>query len=253
MNRTGRVVYQTCVENKTDRDFEINWYIPGPDTWLLRPPCAVKTPRQRITEDTVDGYRSCLRYGNEWFPDRAEFLPHRTDLQAIGEERRKDCRQVIAEESRREGSNTTPGREKIETADLRTPVTEELEVFAPFDPKEPESTMVRIVAHVSLEPSGGLKTFKHTVRWDVAKVYAKGPAYQSNLLASPDNATVREVYQKEFGAGSAGTVPINPEKPIIAEFDMPARPDLGSVRYRVLSASGAPVASILVPMWLPAE
>lgn len=250
MNSTGRVVYQTCVENKSDRDFKIKWYIPGPDGWVLRG-CAQKNPRQRIRQDTIDGYRSCLRYGNQWFPDRAEFSPHRSDVQAIADEKQKDCRQVIAEEPRQRA--TASGNEKAETADLRTPVTEELEAFAPFDPKEPDATMVHIVAHVSLEPSENLKTFRHTVRWDIAKAYAKGPPYQGNLLVSPDNAIVREVYQKEFGAGPDAAVPVNPEKPITAEFDMPNRPDLGSVRYRFLLANGVPVASIFVPMWLAGQ
>jgi hypothetical protein len=252
MNRTGRVIYETCVENKSDRDFEINWYIPGPNSWLLRD-CALKSPRQKTRQDTVNGYRSCLRYGNQWFPDRAEFEPHRSDLQAIADEQQKDCRQVIAEEPRGRASNTTSRNDGIETTDIRTPVTEELEAFAPFDLKDPEATMVHIVAHVSMEPSENLKTFKHTVRWDIAKAYAKGPAYQGNLLVSPDNAGVREVYQKIFGAGPAGAVPIYPEKPMIAVFDMPARPDLGSVRYRLLSASGVPIASLFVPMWLAGQ
>jgi hypothetical protein len=178
-------------------------------------------------------------------------VPHRSDLQAIADEKQKDCWQVIAEEPRQRASNTTSGNERIETADIRTPVTEELEAFAPFDPKEADATMLHIVAHVSLEPSENLKTFKHTVRWDIAKAYAKGPAYKGNLLVSPDNAVVREVYQKIFGPAAA--VPINPEKPIIAEFDMPAHPDLGSVRYRLLAANGVPVASIFVPMWLAGQ
>lgn len=247
---TGRVVYQTCVENKSDRDIEIKWYIPGPDNWVLRG-CAQKSPRQMIKQDTVDGYRSCLRYGNEWFPDRAEFVPHRSDLKAITDEQQKDCRQVIAEETRQRASNTTSGNDRIEAADLRIPVTEELEAFAPFDPKAPEATMLHIFAHVTVEPSENLKTFKHTVRWDIAKAYEGGPAYQGDLLVSPDNSAVREVYAKMFGGNA--TLPIYPEKPLVAQFEMPARPDLGSVRYRLLSTSGVPVASILVPMWLPAQ
>jgi hypothetical protein len=252
MTGTGRVIYQTCVENKSNREYEINWYIPGPNSWLLRD-CALKSPRQKIREDTLNGYSSCLRYGNEWFPDRAEFLPHRSDLQAIDDEKQKNCSQVIAEGPGKRASDTQSGNASVEAANLRTPVTEELEAFAPFDPKEPEETMVHIVAHVLVEASENLKTFKHTVRWDIAKAYAKGPPYQGNLLVSPDNAIVREVYQKQFGAGPAAAVPVNPEKPIIADFAMPARPDLGSVRYRFLSASGVPVGSIFVPMWLPAQ
>jgi hypothetical protein len=192
MSGTGRIIYQTCVENKSDRDFEIKWYIPGPDSWLLRD-CALKSPRQKLRQDTLDGYRSCLRYGNQWFPDRAEFLPHRSDLQSIADEKQKDCRQVIAEEPRQRANDATSGNEKIEAADIRTPVNEELEAFAPFDPKEPDATMVHIVAHVSLEPSENLQTFKHTIRWDVGKAYEKGPAYQGYLLVSPDNAVIREV------------------------------------------------------------
>jgi hypothetical protein len=252
MSGTGRVVYQTCVENKSDRDFEIKWYIPGPDSWLLRD-CALKNPRQRIKQDTLNGYAGCLQYGNEWFPERAEFVPHRSDLRAIEDEERKDCRQVIAEEPRRRASDTISGNERIESADLRTPVSEELEAFAPFDPKKPDATMLHIVAHVSLEPSENLKTFKHTVRWDIAKAYETGPPYDGDLLVSPDNAIIREVYQRKFGTGPAAALPVNPKEPITAEFDMPDHPDLGSVRYRFLLANGVPVASIFVPMWLPSQ
>jgi len=53
MNNTGRVIYQTCVENKSDRDFEFKWYIPGPDSWLLRG-CALKSPRQKIKTPLTD-------------------------------------------------------------------------------------------------------------------------------------------------------------------------------------------------------
>jgi hypothetical protein len=77
------------------------------------------------------------------------------------------------------------------------------------------------------------------------------PPYQGNLLVSPDNAIVREVYQRSFGGRA--TMPINPGERLIAEFEMPDRPDLGSVRYRVLTKSGVPVASIFVPMWLPSK
>jgi hypothetical protein len=182
MSGTGRVIYQTCVENKSDREYEINWYIPGPNSWLLRD-CALKNPRQRSREDTVNGYRSCLRYGNEWFPDRAEFVPHRSDLPAIDDERQKDCKQVIAEEPRKRADNAS--NERVETADLRTPVTEELEAFAPFDPKAPEETMVHVVAHVLVEASENLKSFKHTVSWDIAKAYAKGPPLPRQPLSEP--------------------------------------------------------------------
>ena len=113
--------------------------------------------------------------------------------------------------------------------------------------------MVHIVAHVSLETSENLKTFKQTVRWDVVKAYAKGPPYQGNLLVSPENDVVREVYQKTFGAGAAGILPLYPEKSMVAEFAMPTRPDLGTVRYQFLTKSGEPVASILMPMWLTAK
>jgi hypothetical protein len=251
-NGTGRFVYQTCVENKSDRDFEVNWYLPGPAGWVPKG-CAVTSPRQKIKQETVDGYRSCLRYGNAWHPDRAEFVPHRSDLQAINDEKQKDCGQVIAEEPRQRTSNATNGNVVVELADLRTPVSEELETFAPLDPKEPEATMVRIVAHVLVEPSENLKTFKHTVRWDVAKAYPRGPEYRANLSVSPENADIREVYQKNFGTGPGARVPVNPEKPIIVEFAMPAHPDLGTVRYRLLSANGMPVASIFVPMWLGSQ
>jgi hypothetical protein len=251
MRNTGRVVYQTCVENKSNRDFEVKWYIPGPDSWLLRG-CALKSPRQKRKEDTVDGYKSCLRYGNQWFLDSAEFVPHRSDLQVIAEEKQKGCQQVLAEDQQRQAAIPMSSKDGAETADLRTPVTEELEAFAPFDPKEPDATMVHIVAHVSLEPSENLKTFKHTVRWDVAKAYAKGPAYAGNLMVVPENGFVREIYhmQKVFVGPAA---PLNPEKPLVAEFPMPSRPDLGSVRYRFLTESGVPVASIFVPMWLPGQ
>jgi hypothetical protein len=250
MKKTGRVVYETCVENKSNRDFEINWYIPGPEGWLLRG-CALKSPRQRKKEKTIDGYAGCLRYGNQWYPDRAEFVPHGTDLPAITDEKQKDCRQVIAQDRQLQASSVAPGKEGVETADLRTPVTEELETFAPFDPKEPEATMVHIVAHVLLQPSEDLKSFKHTVRWEIAKAYANGPAYEGNLLVSPENGFVREVYQSQQLFGSRPAVPLNPEKPLVADFPMPPRPDLGSVRYRFLTTSGMPVASMFVPMWLP--
>jgi hypothetical protein len=250
--RTGRVVYQTCVQNKSDRDFELKWYIPGPDSWLLRG-CALKSKRQRLKQDTLDGYAGCLRYGNQWYPDRAEFLPHRSDLLAITDEKQKDCREVIAQDQQRQVSNAAPGKEAVEAADLRTPVTEELEAFAPFDPKEPEGTMVHIVAHVSLESSENLKSFRHTVRWDVAKAYTNGPVYAGSLLVIPENGYIREIYQnqKVFGPGPAW--PLDPEKPLIADFPMPPRPDLGSVRYRFVTATGVPVASIFVPMWLPSQ
>jgi len=247
MKGTGRVIYQTCVENKSDRDFEINWFIPGPDSWLLRG-CALRSPRQKIKQDTINGYKSCLRYGNEWHPDRAEFVPHASDAQAIKDEQQKDCKQVIAEEPRQRAGNTTSGNDRIDNADLRMPVTEDLEAFAPLDPKEPYATMVHIVAHVSLQTSENLRTFRHTVRWDIAKAYETGRTYEGGLLVRPENAVVFEAYRK-FGAGPAGGIRIDRE-PMIAEFNMPARPDLGSVRYRFLSASGAPIASIFVPMWL---
>ena len=248
MKNTGRVIYETCVENKSDRDFEIKWYIPGPDSWLLRG-CALKSSRQKIKQETVNGYRSCLRYGNEWYPDRAEFVPHRSDLKDIADEQEKDCKQVIADETtspRQRGSNTTPVNDKVEATDLRVPVIEELEAFAPFDRKEPTATMLHIVARVRLQPSEDLKTFTHEIRWNVGKAYESGPPYQGQLSASPENAFVRETYRLT----STATLPVNSERPTTAVFPMPDRPDLASVRYR-LFAGDVPVASLLVPMWLP--
>ena len=252
MNRTGRVIYQTCVENKSSRDFEINWYIPGPDSWLLKG-CALKSPRQKIRQDTVDGYKSCLRYGNQWFPDRAEFVPHRSDLQATADEKRKDCTDLISEETRQLASNK-PGSEAVETAELRQPVDEELEAFAPLDPREPSATMVHVVAHVSMLVSEDLKSFKHTVRWEVAKAYENGPTYKAgNLFFAPENASVRQTYANTFGVSADAPIPVIPEKPLTAEFNMPAHPDLASVRFRLLSSAGTPIASVFVPIWLPAQ
>jgi hypothetical protein len=51
-------VYETCVENHSDRLMEFNWFIPGSHGWV--PPfCAVSNPRYK-ERDTITGF-FCLK------------------------------------------------------------------------------------------------------------------------------------------------------------------------------------------------
>ena len=87
-------VYETCVENQSDRDMEFNWFIPGPSTFVpVGYSCS--SPRSKLTHKDAPSYAGCLYYGNDWARDHATFIPHVDDQSKIDAEQNDPlCKKV---------------------------------------------------------------------------------------------------------------------------------------------------------------
>ena len=142
--RDGHFVFQTCVENTSDMDLEVNWYIPGPDNWIPRS-CSNISDRVMSTNEIINSYGSCLRYGNSWRHLRAKFFPHVTDKPQIDVDKTlgADC-------STRLGNSIVPALpvNKFNA----NPLQKRLEFFAPADEKYPTETLTKIVLQIEIFP-----------------------------------------------------------------------------------------------------
>jgi hypothetical protein len=237
-------IYETCVENPSKRDLDFNWYIPGPNSWVPAGK-AVPSPRRRVTHETMDGAAGCLRYGNEWIPGSADFLPHGNDKAALDDEKKLGCAEVV----RREGltkiaANLGDAPGKIFA------INESLEVYAPVNLKEPHNSMVHVTANVQVEPLADGSAFRHIFSYSVSPLDPERfEGSFKGLHIIPDDSNIRALYQAQDEAPD-GIITLDTKGGVEIKVPSPKNPTLGDVHFSLFTGNNERVAVFYVPFWL---
>ncbi|MFC0808556.1 hypothetical protein ACFHWW_24395 [Ensifer sp. P24N7] len=230
-------MFVTCVQNTGDKDMEVNWVIPGPETVVLKG-CAVTAPRPHDTRRILDNHKGCLRYGASWKWTKAPFIPHASDAGSISGEV-GDCRSLYVVDAQPVPSQ--PRNIRIEAERFGSSVYEEF-----------QRTLSRIFYALSVDVNREENVYKTSIKITITSAYKDQPEYYSNgfeIRASEDIGST-EYMASASGNAQGGefadgglieyTLPI-PEK-AVQRF----------LRYRVLSSDDKQVASFDVPIWIPA-
>ena len=238
-------VFQTCVENTSNKDLEVNWYIPGPDNWIPKS-CSNVSNREKSTKEITNSYRSCLRFGNSWNHLRAKFLPHVTDERLIEVDKTwgPDC-------SSKPVDFIVPpvpqGKSNIR------PLQKHLEFFAPANEKNPQATLTKITLQIGVFPI-----------FDNAKIvqnieYQSEPAYLDNkefkftrFIISPPESVRKYFLEAANGdnINKDGTFNFDQSGKVSITYATPPDATLSSARYTIFNQNQTRVGSILIPTWL---
>jgi hypothetical protein len=227
-------VYETCVENTSDRDMDFNWFVPGPNT---RVPSGFSciNPRPMLNHKNLDTYPGCLLYGNNWTRDRGNFFPHITDQSRIEDEiKYKHCEVSV---SVTKGSIDDDDIMKQATLALQSGIETNLDVFLPSNPKEPTNTMAHVVAKVSLtlDPNDP-KKYIHNIQLSANSFRDSKPVF-GDILVRPEHNYI-SLY--------LDAIKLPSEVTFSTELEIPASPELRSVRFE-LSSQGILGATLFIP------
>ena len=237
-------VYETCVENSSDRDMDFNWFIPGPHT-KVPSGFSCSNPRPMLTHKDLDTYPGCLYYGNGWTKDRGNFLPHITDQSKIDTESKdKDCKGGVVTGATNDGDTTKQAR-----LALKSGIETDLDVLLPSDPKAPADTMTHVIAKVSLnlDPNDPNK-YIHSIQLS-ADPFRDSKPVLNDIVIRPEreyiklyltNPTVKESLIKD------DSITLPREVTLSTTLDIPSSPELQSVRFE-LSSHGLLGATLFVP------
>ena len=236
--------YKTCVVNRSDRDLEFNWYIPGPHSWILANQWHCNS-RLRLRSDTLSAHRGCLRYGTQWEPLAAEFIPHRCDINHIDYEQEVGCSQMVNGEHHGLEACTDPSVRLDDGGDIFK-VRTRLTVFAPALTDRPEETMIRLDATVEISPTDDETRFKHVFEISPTQV---GRNFRPELLQFLPMSGLL-CYEYTGADDCSITIPINNGEVFTATPLVPLRPKLGEVRFHVMNGNGDHAATLFVPFWL---
>jgi hypothetical protein len=129
--------YVTCVANKGEGDLWIDWFVPGPQTYVPSG-IAQDSPRPFTTRDTKS-YNGCLEYGSHADTITEQFLGHASDQPAIDEEKKLSCDHWARQ------ANLKP-EEDAKFEELSYPIR----VFFPSDKTSVNDSMLVMQGEVSL-------------------------------------------------------------------------------------------------------
>lgn len=129
--------YVTCIANKGEGDLWIDWFVPGPQTYVPSG-IAQESPRPFTTRDTKS-FNGCLEYGSHADTITEQFLGHASDQSAIEEEKQLSCDHWARQ------ANLEP-KEDPEFEELSFPIR----VFLPSDKESAKDSMLVMQGQVSL-------------------------------------------------------------------------------------------------------
>jgi len=245
----GRVfVYETCVENLGQRDLEFKWYIPGPHGWVMPGDSLVST-RRRESSDDVDGVAGCLRYGNGWVPDQADFLPHVTDEAALEVEAEEGCKAVAKEQKLTADLGNTSKLSRSNRY-LPTGITSADRLIAPSNAKNASDTLIEITIGTFMVADKEMRfaeEYTSVIFINGRAVRPKGVA--EALRFEPISEELKSRYEFE---GIRGGKYSFGEEGFSVEIDlmMPKHPVLADQKYKVMDENNIHVATFRVPFLL---
>lgn len=133
--------YVTCIANKGEGDLWIDWFVPGPQTYVPSG-IAQESPRPFTTRETKT-FNGCLEYGSHADTITEQFLGHASDQSSIDEEKQLSC-----DHWARQANLKPEGDSKFE--ELSYPIR----VFFPSDKTSVEDSMLVLQGQVSLYFTG---------------------------------------------------------------------------------------------------
>ncbi len=240
-------VYETCVENQSDRDMEFNWFIPGPSTFVPAG-YSCSSPRSKTYAQYEDApsYAGCLYYGNDWARDHATFIPHVDDQSKINAEQNDpQCKKVTTALNASGNSDLAAAK----TA-LKDGIKVQLSVFAPSSLKDATDTMAHVEATVSLnaDPNDNEKY--------IHKITLRASPFRDS---KPDFGALKVVAEKNRVADFYNDIPdgriqLNSEEITIStQLTIPKYPMLDTVAFRIVGADDRGVATLFVPYLIERE
>jgi hypothetical protein len=230
------IVYETCVENRGERDLWVNWKVPGPVSYVP-PGRAVVSRRVFPTEQSVNAV-ACLEYGSLAKVMREPYLGHEEDKEKLSREQEEGCRSVPTSASTQGLSNSSGV------------VATKVRLFVPSDREQPEATMLEFIAEVGASYVKGLPT-EQTVSYSVQAVRGReggNPKLMSIRLA-PEAAAEGWASISDAALIKDG-VQLGTDNEINLTLDTGAAPVLKKVRYEILDESDRLVGAFDAPVWV---
>ena len=125
----GFAVYETCVANTGNRDLWIDWYIPGPTSYIL-PGKALPSARLFPSPDKPTPFAGCFEYGNLSNTRLEHFVGDLSDAENVTQEEAIGC----AEAARDRPSSLGKGKQytTVSGQEIR-PVQISVVAFFPSD------------------------------------------------------------------------------------------------------------------------
>ena len=233
-------VYETCVENRSDRALDFNWYVPGPHSWV---PANghLPHPREFNTRGNEEVTDACLRYGNLWMYHSARFEPHPSDMSRVRAEN-GDCEGRVSRESHGYRTDPLPGSSTNTVSSLDS----EVQVYGPAYSSSPDRTLVKFSIHTQIRPSGQNSTYLHELS---IQSEPHGDLYfPQSFRLIPPLRMLREAYNS-LGY-SQGILPLDGRRSFRLELETPNTPQLRSIRFRIYNGNNHHVATAFIPFWL---
>jgi hypothetical protein len=241
---TGKGVetYETCVENRGDKDLFVDWFVPGPFSYV-KPGKAITSPRSFLTRESKD-YRGCLEYGSVGDYIKEPFIGHVSDSPRI-EAERGGCDEV------------NPAASQAASTPTIIPVELPIKLYFPSDAKEPEVTMLQLegVARAGADDNHLFTTlaFSVTQASDAQKGRPEDVRIRPFVSGDFFAKDFVEAFDKQYSKN--GMVLSGGNELNISFYD--ATYDkaftLASIRYGVFDQADRLVAAFFAPIWGPAS
>jgi hypothetical protein len=212
-------VYETCVENQSNRSMEFNWFIPGPasfvpDGW------SCSNPRPKLTHADSPTYAGCLYFGNNRARGHATFFPHVDDAANIAADK-KDPQCKITPTTVSTASIT----QAAALSALAGGIAVKLGAFAPSDLKNEAQTMAYIRAAITLirDPKEDGK-YIHSIKVPSSSFRDSKPDFESLRLV-PEKNNIADFNKSVPG----GQILLKQETSLSAELQLPKAPMLDTI------------------------
>ncbi|MCK0104621.1 hypothetical protein [Pseudohalocynthiibacter sp. F2068] len=243
--RSGVHFYVTCVKNNGEGDLWVDWFVPGPQSFVPSG-IALESPRTFVTRET-QSFVGCLEYGNRAETLNEHFLGHTNDQSAIDEEQSLGC-EYWARQATLEPSDKTALEE------LSYP----FRVFFPSDTEKPADSMLVMQGTVSLRISEENR-FTSMLEYDISQFDGReGGAADEVVMRPVDGGPAGEllnfVFLSEYKSQLVTDFPSLPMKwedniAITASFESDWM--LTSTRYGFYDKNNVFVGAIFVPVIAP--
>lgn len=228
--QAGGRIYSTCVENRSDRDLWMDWFVPGPRSWI---PAHVSLPSPRFfgKEKSVS-LVGCLQYGNHSASMREPFIGHENDIPRIAVEQQVGCDAKL---------------DKISTTahDDFEPVQIDTQVYVPSDSKDPDATLMRLSASIGIEAIDQ-DAYRTVVNYHLEQLEGRGKGVPEELTLRTKSPELTLAMQK-VGYGDRIHLSAKGAKLVLDVF-RPKYFTIDSAQYLIFDRNDLFVGAIYIPV-----
>jgi hypothetical protein len=235
--------YYTCVENLQDRALWINWFIPGPKSYIPAR-TVLSSPRwfsTRATHD-IDG---CLQYGNHREPMKELFIGHAKDVPR--ENLQGNCEGELA--SDQPAGKGDGDSQKSKDKSWLGPIKSLLELFVATNADDVDGTLMHVTIDANLD----------SVEPDV---YQQTLTFSSEPVAKEFRGSARDVSVQSTSADVAKALASQAsnkeparlsslEKPLVFSTKIPGPVEIDNVSVGFFDVKGRFVGSVFLPSAVP--